>query len=185
VPPVYYYSSECRTLDPKWCVVIKQPISVQNVRQPHPFSISQFLRSKSITQQKKCQEDRNKPVASAKFTEIKKKGYSEMYTAIQSDSQSKLYSTAHRTLWNTLGQLRGGTAHIPVKTWLNESTKRIYPYNTGTRTCTVFNSPTTEITSTWVNVWVHSSAEGLPCDLSPYHLRGKVECACMYTPSSR
>ena len=72
VPPIYYYSSECRTLDPRWCVVIKQPISVQNVRQPHPFSISQYLRSKSITQQKKCQEDRNKPVASAKFTEIKK-----------------------------------------------------------------------------------------------------------------
>ena len=36
-----------------------------------------------------------------------------------------------------------------------------------------------------VNVWVHSSAEGLPFDLSPYHLRGKVECACMYTSSSR
>jgi len=38
------------------------------------------------------------------------------------------------------------------------------------------------------NVWVHSSAEGLPCDRSPYHLRGKVECtaiACMYTPSTK
>jgi len=131
MPPVYYYSSECRTLDPRWCVVIKQPISVQNVRQPHPFSISDFLRSKSITQQKnakKIEISLWQVQNSQKFK--KKNGYSEMYTAIQSDSQSKLYSTAHKTLWNTLGQLRGGTAHIPVKTWLNESTKHVYIHTT-------------------------------------------------------
>ena len=31
-----------------------------------------------------------------------------------------------------------------------------------------------------VNIWVHLLAEGLPCDLSPYHLRGKVECTAMH-----
>jgi len=113
----------------------------------------------------------------------KKYHYRAMYTAIQSDSQSKLYSTAHRTLWNTLGQVRGGTLPIYLlkHDWMNQLNMYIsiqdgyvYMYSVQlTYDRDYFNL------SERLGSLVSWGFTLLPLSLPP-----ERKCACMYTPSS-